>query len=185
MILEDKVNRKAFKNEYKEEIEKGLIKAYSVLYPGKNIIIKYDKELSEYRFYVYVDGFEKIEEGKVIPTNLFIAQYKNNKAIAFSSIGVEKYNEEYNDFSYDNYNILKDQINALETMCKMENIIFTNVSITNNHVTMRIRDELKRTEKFYSKWFSLIPISESTAKATVSEIKRMVKHLKEKRNEIR
>lgn len=196
------IDRKQFKNKYRNTIEKGITHAFTNLYPHNKIIIKYEKDHGDYYFNIYINGetFAKRDFPLIIDHDIFVDRFVNSLAIKlFSDIPYEEYVKTYDDYKPENYDWLKAEVEKLQKEYETQGVIFEDITIERG--TWRIECYHPNGEKdpyyngspswgYYGKpqnnpgvkryrnsgHFAIYPISMNTAKTVLSKCKSAMKH---------
>jgi len=198
------LNRKCIKGKYYDIIEEGILKAFRNLYPHNKITIDYFPENCAYYFHVYINGetFAQQEIPMAIDKQIMVDKYINHIAISlFSNISVDEYEKQFNDYKVENYTWLTDEVNKLVEEYSKQGVIFEDVTIQQGrwriecyHPEKSPKDPYYNSSywnkfgsndknkqhpdvKRFNRWgyFSITPISSSTAKSTLSKIKGTIK----------
>lgn len=176
--MDDKLNRKAIKGKYYKDIEEGIKEKYKELYKDE-IIIEYKFEKSKYYFTINLKGKTFNKKGIVIDTLIFIDKFVNLDAINMfaKNYSLQEFDKEFNDYSEENYKILKEEINKIVEEYKEAGVLFQTVSINNSFMYIEYhhpnykRPFAQFNIKSYRKHFAVTPISTLTMKNTVKDFK--------------
>lgn len=198
------INRRAFKGKFYDDIHRGLNEKYEALYPRSKIKVDYVLDTELFLWQVYIDGHTYSEDGKIIEALIHVDTFKNLTAIKlFSSINLSDYEAEYNDYSEDNYMLLRQGINDLVMEFSAKGVIFEENEVStggyrvvfyhpeyssrNTYMSSWDRDRMKRNLHYdlyrsssYGH-FNVQPISKATVKSKLSDVRRSINRLLEKK----
>lgn len=187
--LTDRLNRKKIDGCFYNDIKAGIIERFKKIY-GKAITINYEYTECEYFFEVLMEGKTISKLGDEVDTLIFIDKFINIDAIKLfaNKYTLKEFNERYNDYSYENHKILEVEIKKLIKEYSDTGIVFDNINIEDRGYYIELYHPLysvnrisnyPNTKEFATKvlshYFCVVPISKSTMKAKLNDIKRTLK----------
>lgn len=195
------LDRKCFKDKFFDSVEKGIMKSFGNLYPNNKIVVKYESEKEFYYFKVYINGetFAQQEMPMAIDTLIYVDKYINHIAIKlFSDLPEDSFYKQYDDYKQENYDWLKDEVQKVVDEYKQKGVVFEDITIQQTrwrvqcyHPEKSPKDPYYRPNSMWSKndsqehpelrrcsnggYFSITPISMTTAKNVLSKFKGAAK----------
>lgn len=195
------IDRKKLAGKYYEKVEKGIIKAFSNLYPNNKITVKYKSERNDYYFYVYINGetFAQQELPLAIDTLILVDRYINHLAISlFSGESLDSYIKKCDDYKEENYEWLKNEVDKLIEEYQKQGVIFEDATVSKNRWRIECyHPEKSKKDPYYNSlfsrrdinkphpdrrrtcnggYFSVFPFTMGTAKTILNRFKSAIKN---------
>lgn len=187
--LANRLNRKKIDGCFYNDIKAGIIERFKKIY-GKAITVNYESNNNQYSFNIFINGKTISNVGDEIDTLIFVDKFINTDAIKLfaNKYTLDEFNEKYNDYSYENHKILEVEIKKLIKEYSDTGIVFDKVDIDERGYYIELHHPLYSVNrisnypnanefatKVLSHYFCVVPISKSTMKAKLNDIKRKLK----------